>query len=77
MKKVCPGAKLAKWNSDAPVLKSLTSSGRPSFLPTDGRNAVRATALCATASDKASPDNKKARIFNSVLAIAGLEYGVV
>jgi hypothetical protein len=27
-------------------------------------------------SDQASPDNKKARVFNSVLALAGLEYGV-
>ena len=35
--------------------------------------AVRATANSATASDQASPDNKKARVFDSALALEGIE----
>jgi uncharacterized protein YjcR len=62
-----------------PILKSHTahtSSRLPLLLPTDGRNAVQATAASAAASDQTSPENTKTRVFNTALALTGLEYGV-
>jgi hypothetical protein len=44
------------------------------FLPTDCRNAVRAAAASATTNDQTSPKNKKARVFNSALALVGVEH---
>jgi hypothetical protein len=52
-----------------PILKSHTASRLPLFLPTDGGNVVQATVASATASNVASPENKKALVFNTALVI--------
>jgi hypothetical protein len=40
------------------------------------RSTVQATAASAAASDQTSPENKKARVFNTALTLTGLKYGV-
>jgi hypothetical protein len=63
---------------DMPILKAHTSYRLPLFLPTDGRNAVRATAASAIASAEASYVNerKKALVFNTALVFIVLQDGV-
>ena len=60
-----------------PILKAHTSYRLPLFLPTDGRNVVRATAASAIASDEASTEKKRALVFNTALALIVLQDGVV
>jgi hypothetical protein len=42
------------------------------FLPTDGRNAVRATEANDIASDEASSEKKKSLVFNTAMALLGV-----
>jgi hypothetical protein len=59
-----------------PILKTHTSYRLPVFLPTDGRNAVRATAASAIASAEASSEKKKALVFKTALVLMVFQDGM-
>ena len=61
---------------DMPILKTQTSYRLPVFLPTDGRNAVRATAASAIASAEASSEKKKALVFKTALVLMVFQDGM-